>query len=152
MELTQGSCQGDKVLARGIVQFPCDSPPLLVLQTQEMAGETLPFRFRPFLLRNILDNPNGSIDTVVILDRKIGNSQVPFAKIRILISGFEMDDIPFQTFIQFFLDQVIRHLAIQNVPEQMAHELLSLLASVARISPVHKPEAIFPVNDDDHLF
>ena len=37
MELTQGRCQSDEVLAGGVVQVPGDSPPFLVLQTQELA-------------------------------------------------------------------------------------------------------------------
>src|ERR1700676_896478 len=39
MELTQGSCQSDEVLAGGIVQVPGDAAPLLVLQTQELTGQ-----------------------------------------------------------------------------------------------------------------
>ena len=36
MELAQGSCQSYEILAGGVVQFPGDSPPFLVLQTQEL--------------------------------------------------------------------------------------------------------------------
>jgi len=43
MELTQGGCQGNEVLAGGVVQVRCDSPPLFVLQTQELTGKALQF-------------------------------------------------------------------------------------------------------------
>src|SRR5580692_6345611 len=43
MELTENRCQSNEILAAGIVQVPGNSAPLLVLQPQELAGQTTEF-------------------------------------------------------------------------------------------------------------
>ncbi len=43
MESAQDSCQSDEILASGVVQISGDSPPFLVLQTQELTGKATEF-------------------------------------------------------------------------------------------------------------